>query len=747
VASITNASQTTASPVLSVYTDRPASCQYNESGGFTYGSGTTFDTTGNINHNTTLRNVSNGTHTYYVICKDNASGGVSDALKVEFKVDLSQDPANAPAVESVTATNQTTNSPTLGVTTDRKSTCQYKEGSTFTYGAGTSMTTSDNYSHSVSLTSLADGSHTFYVVCKDNNTGAVSSAKQITTSLNRSGNTGEAPVITNTTDTYQTVGNPTISITTTRAATCQYKDSSFSYGSGTQFQVDGATVHSAQLSNASDGQYTYYAVCKDTASGTTNSSPTQIIFTVAASAPTVNNITPGSQTTNTPVLSVTTDRKSTCQYKEGSTFTYGAGTSMTTSDNYSHSVSLTSLADGSHTFYVVCKDSNTGATSPAKQITTSLNRSGNMGDAPMITNVTAGYQTTNNPTLAVTTDKAAVCQYGSNNFSYGSGTQFGADGGTVHSVQLKNVSDGQHSYYVVCKDNASGLVSVPAQIIFTVNTSGGGNTCANLTSNDRLNDSHRSYSGTSEDSSVYPWRAVEEGTRERFAKVDWYAGYQFTPNRNGKITQLCGYFDSGIANQVFISDGAYNVLVDARITGTGSWKCVDVSPLTVSADKRYYVVARVENNPIYFEYKPALLPKLSGNVLIEAGIRQSNVKGVPGDIIKYDYMVFGLVDFKISFAPADPTGPVITSAGPAGTVNSTSVQIEAQTEANASCRFGREDVEYALMDYPLPKASANVYRQKICGLENGTYTFYVRCQSAGGAANNVSKQIQFTVSQ
>ena len=744
VTNTTSATQSCDSPVLSVTTNRAAACQYNKSGGFTYGNGTSFNSTGNHTHNTGLSGLTNGTKTYYVACKDDLTGGVSDALKIEFKVDLSLDPENAPDVKNATPEKQTTKTPVLAVTTDRKAECRYKNAS-FTFDSGAVITTTNKFSHTISIASLDDGEHSFYVMCKDIETEAISKEKLITTVLDRI--TGNEPEITNTTETYQTVANPLLSLTTTRSATCQYKSSSFAYGAGTNFTTTGSTSHKAQLSNVSDGQYTYYASCKDTATQVANATSTQMIFTVAATAPVVSNITSARQTNDSPVVAVTTDRPATCQYKD-SNFTYGVGTAIATSDNYSHSGSISSLSDGSHTLYVVCRATLNGALSATKQIETVLDRSTAVG-APVITNTTTGYQTTNSPALTVTTNVAAACQYKTTSFTYNNGIQFTTDGGTNHSVQLGNLNDGQHSYYIICKGNASGVTSSEDyQLIFTVDTTGNSGNCASLSANDRKNDSNRSYDENINDNSVYPWQAAEAGTRDRFAKVDWFAGYQFTPNKNGKINQLCGYFDSGKTNKVVLVNGSYNELATAQVTGNGSWKCADISPVSIEADKRYYVVARIKDNPVYFEYKTGLLPKNSGNVVIEAGVRQTIISdNFKSDIIKYDYMIFGLVDVRITYSQATATGPVIDSVSPVGTVTSSSAKISAQTSQNATCRFGREDVSYSSMDYSLPKETNSTFSQKVCNLEDGNYTFYIRCKSSSGVENNVSTPVQFKIAQ
>ena len=351
--------------------------------------------------------------------------------------------------------------------------------------------------------------------------------------------------------------------------------------------------------------------------------------------------------------------------------------------------------------------------------------------------------------LSVNTNFDSTCQYGTSTFSFGRGTYFTTDGAADHSVKLSGIANGQHSYYVICKRTSNNAVSPQGyQIIFTVNAAGDANACLTLSSNDRQSDSDRASSGDTGSDTVYPWQSVETGTREKFTKVDWYAGYQFTPEKDGQVTQLCGYFDSGVTNKVSLFNGAYSEIASAQIAGTGKWKCANISPTAVVADGRYYVITRANNTPIYFEYKSGLLPADAGDVVIEAGIRQTFIQGkFKTDIVKYDYMVFGLVDVKISFGDTSTSGPKIDSVGPTGTIYGSSTSIIAQTKDDATCSFDRDDVDYSKMKYSLSKISAGSFGQKICGLEDGDYTFYVRCKNNASGADNASEAVQFTVEQ
>jgi len=557
-----------------------------------------------------------------------------------------------------------------------------------------------------------------------------------------------SPIITNTTDAEQTSSRPLLSVITDRAATCRYNENGgFTYPAGTTFDTTGGYNHNVQLPDSANGLKTYYVVCKDNATGGMNDAMKVEFAVNVDSAPVVTSVTPATQTGDNPVLAVITDRLAACQYQKDNAFTYGAGTPMTTADNYSHSASIAALADGTYSFYVICKNNDTGAISQPKQISTTLQRT-TEANAPVVTNTTAISQVVNNPVLSVSTNIGAVCQYQKDvQFTYGQGTQFISSNNLIHNAQLSGLADGAHTYYVVCKNASINAYSAPMAIMFVVDAGTSG-VCANLVSNDRKNNANRSYWNNPDSNSVYLWQAVETGTRDKFDSVDWYAGYQFTPEEDGRINRLCGYFESGVTNRVSVYNGSYDELAGVEIVGNGSWECANITPVEIKTDRRYYAIARIEDNPVYFEYKSGMLPKNTNNVIIEAGIRQLAGSGVfDTEIRKYDYMIFGLVDVQVSWTPETITGPVIVSAGPDGTINDSSATLSVRTSGASDCRFGREDVPYGQMSYAMAGVSTDDFAQKVCDLENGDHTFYVRCKSTSGAENNVSTAIQFTITQ
>ncbi len=621
-------------------------------------------------------------------------------------------------------------------------------------GGGGSPATNTNTNTNAN-TACTSYTYSEWGACADNNqtrsvktkspSGCVDSSSAV---LTQSCVSPVSPIVTNTTNASQATSRPLLSVSTNRAASCQFNaNGGFSYPAGTTFDTTGGYNHNAQLPETANGAKVYYVVCKDNTTGGV-SDALKIEFTVNVdSAPVVTVMTPATQTGSNPVLKVITDRLAACQYKEDAVFAFGAGTPITTADGYDHSVSITALADGAHSFYVICKDNATNALSQPKQITTTLQRTAS-ANAPVLANTTAVSQTINNSVLSVTTNIAAACQYKKDVvFTYGQGTALSGDSAkTTHQAQLSGLSAGTHTYYVICKNDSADAYSAAMAIMFAAG-GGGAEVCADLSSNDRKNDAGRSYWGSGQANSTYLWQSVETGTRDKFDKVDWHAGYKFTPEKNGRINQLCGNFADGVTNRVSLYDGAYKELAAAEIEGNDLWRCVDIAPVEIKTDKKYYVIARIEDNPVYFEYKSAMLPKKSNNAIIEVGVRQTAGDVFDNEIRGYDHMIFGLVDVRVSWLPASITGPTVASSGPKGTVSSADASLSLQTSGARECRFDREDVSYGQMSYLMSGSGTDNFAQKVCGLENGRYTFYVRCKGTGGAENNVSSVINFTVDQ
>jgi len=331
----------------------------------------------------------------------NGSGSNSDTTQTKI----------VPEVTNTTGSNQIKSTFDLTVTTNRSAACQYKQGNTFDYGAGNTFDTTGNTNHSAKLYSLTTGNYTYYVVCKDTATGGVSNALAIAIKVDLALDENNKPIVSNNTSANFTNSTVTLAVNTDRPAKCEYKtNNAFTFGEGTAFATTGSYNHNTDLTNLANGNYIYYAVCQDNATKAV-SNPLKITFTVNLPQNNlqVANATSATQTVANPTLAVTTNLTATCRYSATNGFNFNNGTAMMTVDNYAHSASLDSLANGNYTFYVICKANTQDITSSQLTITTTINKSATTDNQPQITNNTASYQTTQPAVISIQNYAGRTC--------------------------------------------------------------------------------------------------------------------------------------------------------------------------------------------------------------------------------------------------------------------------------------------------------------------------------------------------
>ena len=270
--------------------------------------------------------------------------------------------------------------------------------------------------------------------------------------------TGHSP-----TGTVSTTNTPTISATTDEDASCRYKVSTndseqYSYSDLSPMSGSG-TAHTKATAALSNGTYTAYVICKDTAGNTMDSAYTWD-FTVAyadTTAPVISSVSASTGKTYA-VISWTTDEAGNSSVSGN--FTGGSSSTMETS----HSINITGLAQGTAYGYNVtsCDASGNCATSTTYNFTTSTPDT----VAPVVTINTPANATTYNTTsitlnFTVTDDidTSPNCSYSLNNTA---NISISANG----TVSLAGLGDGDSNVTVYCEDDAGNTGS--SNVGFTV---------------------------------------------------------------------------------------------------------------------------------------------------------------------------------------------------------------------------------------------------------------------------------------
>ncbi|WP_417908740.1 delta-60 repeat domain-containing protein [Candidatus Electronema sp. PJ] len=278
------------SVTLSLTTDVDATCRYTDSSsGMDYDQmKNDFDTTGGKSHSEPLSNLTVGSHTYFVRCKNKASSAVNTTDKeITFTVDENGGTIdNGPKMDNLSAKVSGT-SATLSLNTDVNATCKYDTDDVAYDQMAGNFLTETGTSHTVSFSNLtAEETYTYHILCKNTTSGAVNTtAKVISFTLESSDN---GPLR------YNLLPNGTVpstsvtlSLTTGVKATCKYDTTSgTAYADmDSPFTTTGETNHSELISGLTAGQeYTYYVRCKNDSTDVVNTTDSIISFTVAASA-------------------------------------------------------------------------------------------------------------------------------------------------------------------------------------------------------------------------------------------------------------------------------------------------------------------------------------------------------------------------------------------------------------------------------------------------------------------------------
>ena len=164
----------TTSATLSIATNENATCRYSPIADTAYAEmESTFLTTGNTAHSTTITSLTGGcTHLYFVRCEDTEGNQNTTDYTIVFSVETEATDTTAPVLSSGSPTGTLsagTTSTTLSIATNENATCRYSPtaGTAYTGMANTFLTTG-NTAHSTTITSLTDGgAYSYYVRCVD----------------------------------------------------------------------------------------------------------------------------------------------------------------------------------------------------------------------------------------------------------------------------------------------------------------------------------------------------------------------------------------------------------------------------------------------------------------------------------------------------------------------------------------------------------------------------------------------------
>ncbi len=115
----------------------------------------------------------------------------------------------------------------------------------------------------------------------------------------------------------------------------------------------------------------------------------------------------------------------------------------------------------------------------------------------------------------------------------------------------------------------------------------------------------------------YPWANNENGTLR--TNINWYytMGYHFTPEVDGTIKKLGGYFN-GTRSVKLWNKSTGELLASVDVTSSNEWSYVDIIPVAVTAGNTYTVAAYIGDSGASYRYQVSNFPKTYGNITINS---------------------------------------------------------------------------------------------------------------------------------
>lgn len=157
-----------------------------------------------------------------------------------------------------------------------------------------------------------------------------------------------------------------------------------------------------------------------------------------------------------------------------------------------------------------------------------------------------------------------------------------------------------------------------------------------------------------------PWKDNANGILYKNAYwVSYTMGYRFTPNKNGKITKLGGYFNG--TKTVYLWDTKKTLIASAKVTSKNDWSYTDINPVQVTAGQLYTVGVYLPgpSRTGSYRYKIANLPRTYGDITIKNSGFCYGKASCPNTA--YTYVMYGQVD--VGFVPetisADTSSPAL----------------------------------------------------------------------------------------
>ena len=128
-------------------------------------------------------------------------------------------------------------------------------------------------------------------------------------------------------------------------------------------------------------------------------------------------------------------------------------------------------------------------------------------------------------------------------------------------------------------------------------------------------------------------------------------GYKFTPQADGCITKLGGYFDGSKTARLW-KVSSEELLAKVTVPDpNNSWTYADITPVTVTAGEQYFIGVSMGGSGGSYKYLGDALPNTYGNIIIDIMAYRNNYDSdtYPPSMYSTNVYFYGMAD--ITFVP------------------------------------------------------------------------------------------------
>jgi hypothetical protein len=355
----------------------------------------------------TVTGLQAGTH-YFAVTACDIDGYESDYSNEVLEIIDDQSDKALPVIFEVSNSSITLNSAILSWFTNKESDTQVEYGTTTSYSSGAAVDSTMVTFHSISLGNLTAGTIYHYRVKSQDAAGnlAVSNDYFFTTAVPLD---NTPPTILNVSSSNITGNSAIISWSTNEASDTQVEyGTTTAYNSGAGVDSTMAAFHSISLGNLTAGTIYHYRVKSQDAAGNLAVS-SDYFFTTAVppdnTPPTILNVSSSNITSNSAIISWSTNEASDTQVEYGTTTSYSSGAAVDSTMAAFHSISLGKLTAG--TIYHYRVKSKDAAGNPAVSIDNIFTTKNNSNPVVNISSIVVTNITDRSAKISWTTDRPA----------------------------------------------------------------------------------------------------------------------------------------------------------------------------------------------------------------------------------------------------------------------------------------------------------------------------------------------------